>query len=128
MQTLFYLPEFRRAVYNMPIDVQQMLDLIEPGGSGPAAVAGGSSVAARSPSPVVVKTSIPLALQHLFFQLQAGRNAVDTHTLTTSFGWDSADSFQQHDVSQAQRRRSARWQTLGRSFEFRATGMFNSRV
>ena len=111
MQTLFYLPEFRRAVYNIPVDAQQMLELIEPGGS--AAAAGGSSLglAARSPSPVAVKTSIPLALQHLFFLLQTGRKAVDTRTLTKSFGWDSADSFQQHDVSQENAQR-ADWLTL----------------
>lgn len=42
-----------------------------------------------------------LNLQQLFFSLQGG-DAVDisTEALTRSFGWETADAFVQHDVSE----------------------------
>lgn len=42
---------------------------------------------------------IPYQLQRLFANLQLSRrNYVDTKGLTKSFGWESAMSFEQHDV------------------------------
>lgn len=42
---------------------------------------------------------IPLQLQRLFAMLQFTTvRSVETKGLTTSFGWSSAESFQQHDV------------------------------
>ena len=41
--------------------------------------------------------SIPLALQSLFQKLQYSDNSVATTELTKSFGWDTYDSFMQHD-------------------------------
>lgn len=74
LQTLFHLPAFRRAVYHMP------------------------TVEADT-----AEKSIPLALQSLFYKLQFGGAAASTKRLTASFGWDQAESFQQHDVQELNR-------------------------
>lgn len=71
LQTLFHLPAFRRAVNHMAT------------GEGD-----------------VPERCIPLALQALFYNLQHGSVAASTKLLTRSFGWDSDDSFQQHDVQE----------------------------
>ncbi|KAJ3210298.1 hypothetical protein HDU67_005417 [Dinochytrium kinnereticum] len=47
--------------------------------------------------------SIPLALQRVFYQLQHSDNPVGTTELTKSFGWDTLDSFMQHDVQEFNR-------------------------
>lgn len=47
--------------------------------------------------------SIPLALQSLFYKLQYSDTSVATKELTTSFGWDTYDSFMQHDVQELNR-------------------------
>jgi hypothetical protein len=47
--------------------------------------------------------SIPLALQSLFYKIQHNDNSVATKELTKSFGWDSYDSFMQHDVQELNR-------------------------
>lgn len=47
--------------------------------------------------------SIPLALQSLFYKLQYSENSVATKELTKSFGWDTYDSFMQHDVQELNR-------------------------
>lgn len=47
--------------------------------------------------------SIPLALQSLFYKLQYSDNSVATKELTKSFGWDTYDSFMQHDVQELNR-------------------------
>ncbi|KAJ3218779.1 hypothetical protein HDU67_004027 [Dinochytrium kinnereticum] len=47
--------------------------------------------------------SIPLALQRVFYQLQHSDNPVGTIELTKSFGWDTLDSFMQHDVQEFNR-------------------------
>lgn len=47
--------------------------------------------------------SIPLALQSLFCKLQHSDNSVSTKELTKSFGWDTVDSFLQHDVQELNR-------------------------
>jgi ubiquitin carboxyl-terminal hydrolase 7 len=47
--------------------------------------------------------SIPLALQALFYKMQFGEAACSTKDLTKSFGWDTAESFQQHDVQELNR-------------------------
>jgi ubiquitin carboxyl-terminal hydrolase 7 len=71
LQTLFHIPYFRKAVYHMPTT--------------------------ESDSP---HSSIPLALQALFYKVQFAENAVATKDLTRSFGWDAYDSFMQHDVQE----------------------------
>lgn len=47
--------------------------------------------------------SIPLALQSLFYKLQYHDSSVATKELTKSFGWDTYDSFMQHDVQELNR-------------------------
>ncbi|KAL3314187.1 Ubiquitin carboxyl-terminal hydrolase 7, partial [Cichlidogyrus casuarinus] len=45
-------------------------------------------------------TSVPLALQRVFYELQFGDKAGNTKKLTRSFGWETFDSFMQHDAQE----------------------------
>ncbi|XP_026465548.1 ubiquitin carboxyl-terminal hydrolase 47-like isoform X2 [Ctenocephalides felis] len=76
LQALYMTPEFRNALYNWKhVDSSSR-----------------ASAAAKS---------IPLQLQRLFLQLQTSeRPAVETTDLTRSFGWDSTEAWQQHDVQE----------------------------
>ncbi|KAE8680613.1 Ubiquitin carboxyl-terminal hydrolase 12 [Hibiscus syriacus] len=74
LQTLYHIPYIRKAVYHMPTTEIDM--------------------------PV---GSIPLALQRLFYKLQYNDTSVSTKELTKSFGWDTYDSFMQHDVQELNR-------------------------
>ena len=49
------------------------------------------------------KSSIPLALQRLFYNLQFSETSVSTKELTASFGWNQYDAFVQHDVQELNR-------------------------
>ena len=69
LQSLFHIGAFRRAVYQLP--TEEVDDW---------------------------KTSIPFALQRLFFRLQFSQTPVNTNELTTSFGWSADESFAQHDL------------------------------
>lgn len=44
--------------------------------------------------------SVALAMQRVFYELQFSVLPVGTKKLTKSFGWDSVDSFLQHDVQE----------------------------
>ncbi|VDD80830.1 unnamed protein product [Mesocestoides corti] len=70
LQALFFTNELRRAVFLMPTESED------------------------------VSTSIPLALQRVFYELQFNDRAVGTKRLTRSFGWESLDSFMQHDAQE----------------------------
>lgn len=71
IQALFMTPEFRNALYNWEFD-----------GSGET-------------------KSIPFQLQKLFVNLQTSRKpSVETTDLTKSFGWDSSEAWQQHDIQE----------------------------
>eukprot|EP00794_Sanderia_malayensis_P012688 gene12688-13990_t len=73
LQTLFMTPEFRNALYKWRFR-------------------GTSTEASRS---------IPFQLQKLFIKLQTSKKrAVETTDLTKSFGWDSSEAWQQHDVQE----------------------------
>ncbi|KAL3838137.1 hypothetical protein ACJIZ3_022728 [Penstemon smallii] len=74
LQTLYHIPYFRKAVYHMPTT--------------------------ENDNPL---GSIPLALQSLFYKLQYSETSVATKELTKSFGWDTYDSFMQHDVQELNR-------------------------
>ncbi|XVE68556.1 hypothetical protein DITRI_Ditri09bG0077400 [Diplodiscus trichospermus] len=74
LQTLYHIPYFRKAVYHMPTTENDI-----PSGG------------------------IPLALQSLFYKLQCSDTSVETKELTKSFGWDTYDSFMQHDVQELNR-------------------------
>ncbi|KAI3951352.1 hypothetical protein MKW92_031050 [Papaver armeniacum] len=75
LQTLYHIPYFRKAVYNMPTTENNLT-------SG---------------------SSIPLALQSLFYKLQCDKNSVSTKDLTKSFGWNTQESFMQRDVQELNR-------------------------
>jgi len=47
--------------------------------------------------------SLTLALQRVFIQLQSSPDPVSTIGLTQSFGWDSFESFVQHDAQEFER-------------------------
>ena len=74
LQFLFHIPFFRQAVYGLP------------------------TTEADEPA-----KSIPLAMQILFYKLQFDNKPVGTKELTKSFGWDSFEAFQQHDVQELNR-------------------------
>jgi ubiquitin carboxyl-terminal hydrolase 47 len=74
LQALYMTPEFRNALYDWEFD-----------GSGES-------------------KSIPFQLQKLFVNLQtSSKNAVETTDLTKSFGWDSTEAWQQHDIQELTR-------------------------
>mmetsp|Transcript_11358 Transcript_11358/g.34759 ORF Transcript_11358/g.34759 Transcript_11358/m.34759 type:complete len:1181 (+) Transcript_11358:85-3627(+) len=73
LQVLYTLGDFRQSVY--------LMDLPEDMGDD----------------------KISFALQKVFYELQNGSTVVKTKKLTKSFGWDSADAFQQHDVQELNR-------------------------
>ncbi|KAI3938553.1 hypothetical protein MKW98_016058 [Papaver atlanticum] len=75
LQTLYHIPYFRKAVYHMPTTENDL--------------ASGSS--------------IPLALQTLFYNLQYKKDSVGTKQLTKSFGWNTNEAFMQHDVQELNR-------------------------
>ena len=73
LQTLYMTPEFRNALYKWKYS-------------------GGPDDEVRS---------IPFQLQKLFANLQTSkRRAVETTDVTKSFGWDSSEAWQQHDVQE----------------------------
>ncbi|KAJ2451332.1 ubiquitin-specific protease ubp15, partial [Coemansia sp. RSA 2424] len=73
LQSLYFTNEFRNAVYQIPTEADDP------------------------------KRSVALALQRVFHSLQVSSDAVDTTELTKSFGWDSLESFMQHDVQEFNR-------------------------
>ncbi|KAJ2387451.1 ubiquitin-specific protease ubp15, partial [Coemansia sp. RSA 2559] len=73
LQSLYFTNEFRNAVYQIPTENDDP------------------------------KKSVSLALQRVFYNLQVCDEPVDTTELTKSFGWDSYDSFMQHDVQELNR-------------------------
>ncbi|KAI8886846.1 cysteine proteinase [Backusella circina FSU 941] len=73
LQSLYFTNEFRKAVYQIPTEHE------EP------------------------HKSIALALQRIFYNLQYSPTPVGTIELTKSFGWDSVESFTQHDVQEFNR-------------------------
>jgi len=74
LQSLTHIPYFRKAVYHMPTTDNEDAE-----------------------------KSIPLALQRIFYKLQYGDTSVSTKQLTKSFGWDTYDTFMQHDVQELNR-------------------------
>lgn len=70
LQTLFFTTKLRKAVYLMPTESDDSLK------------------------------SVSLALQRVFYELQHSDKPVGTKKLTKSFGWETLDSFMQHDVQE----------------------------
>ncbi|KAJ1919474.1 ubiquitin-specific protease ubp15 [Mycoemilia scoparia] len=73
LQSLYFTNEFRRSVYKVPTENDK-----------PA-------------------QSVTLALQQVFHDLQLSPDTVNTIELTKSFGWDTQESFRQHDVQEFNR-------------------------
>ncbi|KAG0304741.1 hypothetical protein BGZ98_005084 [Dissophora globulifera] len=73
LQSLFFTNYFRKSVFDIP-------------------------TADDEPS-----KSVALALQRVFYQLATSSNSVGTTELTRSFGWNSLESFMQHDVQEFNR-------------------------
>jgi ubiquitin carboxyl-terminal hydrolase 7 len=70
LQTLYFTNKLRKAVYQMPTE---------------------SDDSSRC---------VALALQRVFYELQFSDKPVGTKKLTKSFGWETLDSFMQHDVQE----------------------------
>ncbi|KAK2192630.1 hypothetical protein NP493_27g01010 [Ridgeia piscesae] len=70
LQTLFFTNILRKTVYLMPTENDDL------------------------------SKSVPLALQRVFYELQFSDKLVGTKKLTKSFGWETLDSFMQHDVQE----------------------------
>lgn len=70
LQTLYFTNQLRRAVYKMPTESDDSTK------------------------------SVALALQRVFHELQFCDKPVGTKKLTRSFGWETLDSFMQHDVQE----------------------------
>ncbi|XP_039286444.1 ubiquitin carboxyl-terminal hydrolase 47 isoform X2 [Nilaparvata lugens] len=73
IQALYMTPEFRNALYTWKHDPKDKSAAIQ----------------------------LPVELQKLFLNLQTSkRNAVETTELTRSFGWETSDVWQQHDIQE----------------------------
>lgn len=70
LQTLYFTNKLRKAVYQMPTESDDS------------------------------SKSVALALQRVFYDLQFNDKPVGTKKLTKSFGWETLDSFMQHDVQE----------------------------
>lgn len=70
LQTLYFTNQLRKAVYKMPTEADDSTK------------------------------SVALALQRVFHDLQFCDKPVGTKKLTKSFGWETLDSFMQHDVQE----------------------------
>ncbi|XP_065899371.1 ubiquitin carboxyl-terminal hydrolase 7-like isoform X1 [Dysidea avara] len=73
LQTMYFTNKLRKAVYQLPTENDDTVK------------------------------SVPLAMQRIFYELQHNDKAVATKKLTKSFGWDTVDSFMQHDVQELSR-------------------------
>ncbi|OMJ74395.1 hypothetical protein SteCoe_26692 [Stentor coeruleus] len=74
LQSLYMTPEFRNRIYSWQYDPERHDEKID---------------------------SIPYQLQLLFGSLQTSKSSyADTKGLTKSFGWNTKDSFEQHDVQE----------------------------
>lgn len=73
LQSLYFTNAFRKATYQIPTESEQS------------------------------KTNSAWTLQRLFYALQMNKLAVSTNELTSSFGWDSRQIFEQQDVQELSR-------------------------
>eukprot|EP01116_Phalansterium_solitarium_P018807 TRINITY_DN5104_c0_g1_i3.p1 TRINITY_DN5104_c0_g1~~TRINITY_DN5104_c0_g1_i3.p1 ORF type:complete len:1258 (-),score=480.84 TRINITY_DN5104_c0_g1_i3:52-3825(-) len=126
VQVLYMTPEFRRMIYSIPCAVEQSpmvprkaTSSPEPGDDAGLPALGGlaDTDADSKVSPAAEANHVPPAedrpslkndilfqMQVLFARMQyADVSSVSTHNLTTSFGWDNADVFVQHDVQELNR-------------------------
>lgn len=96
LQALFMTPEFRNALYNWEWDGND------------------------------ASKNIPYQLQRLFVNLQTSmKMSVETTDLTRSFGWDSTEAWQQHDIQELCR---VMFDTLEQKFKDTAQADFINRL
>eukprot|EP01124_Arcella_intermedia_P013468 TRINITY_DN1987_c0_g1_i1.p1 TRINITY_DN1987_c0_g1~~TRINITY_DN1987_c0_g1_i1.p1 ORF type:complete len:1184 (-),score=304.19 TRINITY_DN1987_c0_g1_i1:63-3557(-) len=123
LQTLYMTPEFRNALYNWSFDdwcragfevklkEQQEKEAKEKEkqlAENPEEVKKEEEVEKKNPDEMYEEFrsrseqhSIPRQLQKLFLRLNTSdKRAVDTKSLTKSFGWGQDDAFTQHDVQE----------------------------
>eukprot|EP00917_Polyrhabdina_sp_WS-2016_P022768 GHVP01049367.1.p1 GENE.GHVP01049367.1~~GHVP01049367.1.p1 ORF type:complete len:1527 (-),score=250.65 GHVP01049367.1:1159-5739(-) len=96
LQSLFYVGDFRRAVFEMTADEEPDL---------PSEI-GDDTESHREVQTLDFKDEAPVseALQNLFYQLQRSEShTVSCKELIKSFGWDAADAFTQHDAQEFNR-------------------------
>ncbi|KAJ6155470.1 hypothetical protein N7470_006036 [Penicillium chermesinum] len=74
LQSLYFTNAFRKAVYQIPTEEE------------------------------ATRENSAWTLQRLFYNLQTSDSAVSTTELTTSFGWDSRQAFEQQDVQELSRK------------------------
>lgn len=106
LQTLYHIPYFRKVLIQL-LTVSNCLNL----GVGimdcQASVFFMGALQAVYHMPTTENdapsNSIPLALQSLFYKIQYSDSSASTKDLTKSFGWDTYDSFMQHDVQELNR-------------------------
>ena len=70
LQALFFTNQLRNSIYQIPTDNEE------------------------------TNSSIPLALQRVFYELQNNTDAACTRCLTKAFGWETYDAFMQHDAQE----------------------------
>ena len=70
LQTLYFTSQMTKAVYKMPTESDDSMK------------------------------SVALALQRVFYDIQFSDKPVGTKKLTRSFGWETLDTFMQHDVQE----------------------------
>lgn len=103
LQTLYHIPYFRKVVIRSSVFILIVLSVLY----GTAYLNFGLIYQAVYHMPTTENDmpsgSIPLALQSLFYKLQYNESSVATKELTKSFGWDTYDSFMQHDVQELNR-------------------------
>ncbi|XP_001599376.2 ubiquitin carboxyl-terminal hydrolase 47 [Nasonia vitripennis] len=79
LQALYMTPEFRNALYNWEYKSSEK----------------------NTTNSSTTSNSIPYQLQKLFLNLQTSqKTAVETTSLTKSFGWNSNDAWHQHDIQE----------------------------
>eukprot|EP00301_Raphidiophrys_heterophryoidea_P026533 c9185_g1_i2.p1 GENE.c9185_g1_i2~~c9185_g1_i2.p1 ORF type:complete len:733 (-),score=158.52 c9185_g1_i2:1451-3649(-) len=104
LQSYFHITKFRKLLYSMQtLPPQKVVDAgteaVNDSRTSPPENRDGSTLPS-SDSVGGGKKNLCLALQRVFHNLQKSEVAVDTRDLTTSFGWDSYEAFQQHDVQE----------------------------
>lgn len=85
LQSYFFTLNFKEKVYQIPTEDEIKMDL-------------GNYQLYKSQS-----KSVPLSLQRIFYKLETSKQAIESLELTQSFGWTTADAFEQHDVQELNR-------------------------
>lgn len=105
LQTLYMTPEFRNGIYRWQSTTVE---------------------SNKSDNDINERKNIPLQLQRLFLNLQTSeKRSIQTHDLTKSFGWNSEDAFQQHDVQELSR---VMFDALEKMFKGRTEKLFSKYI